>query len=146
MQPQAFAQLPKQQLVLTDAVQQMRQSSSFSVKAHIGWRQPIYAKGQSVQINLGPYFGSQASSSGFINLSIDRYIHARAEFDFLCFAKSNDAQTEQAGYEVVSATYLKQYRKTVSKKILLMDHPDQSIMLFFTPIEDIQEGAEISIL
>ena len=146
-QPSAFAALQKSELVLTQQVAQMKRNSSFSVLQHIGWRQPIYGKSQHIQFSFGPYYGKQASIQGFISLSIDRYIHARAQFDYLKFAKSTAfADNPNSGFEITKAAFLKQYRKTVSKKIMLMDHPEYSILLFFTPMEDLQAGKEITIL
>ncbi|BCE01790.1 CsiV family protein [Marinicellulosiphila megalodicopiae] len=159
--------LPKPYLILTpelsnlelqEHAENFKRNRNMEVIEYLAWQQPIFDSEvyTPIELNFGKQFGSQYEISGWLHLTISRYIQVnpqlyinefteikQQEFNDLNFDKNQSQlasfNTHMFGktlpYRLTSSIEVNETKQTASKQVLYIDHPELAFLFYFTPLD-----------
>jgi len=160
--PKPYMLIDSPENALTEPAKSLKNSRNMKVISYQAWQQPIWDKAVAspIELNFGEQFDGQYEISGWLNLTISRYIHVNTHMFINKFEQlSNEAyevlQFEKPvtyfdltpenkvdynfdkpnPYRLVSSIEINESQKTASKQILYIDHPELAFLFYFSPVE-----------
>ncbi|MCJ8312758.1 MAG: hypothetical protein HRU38_11115 [Saccharospirillaceae bacterium] len=160
--PKPYVLIESENNALTPHYKSLKNSRNMHVIGYQVWQQPIWDKAvaSSIELNFGKQFNGQYEISGWLNLTISRYIHVNPQMYINKFEQLNDTNYQALQFEsplsyaldskdldtkskfsapnpyrLVSSIEINETKKTASKKVLYIDHPELAFLFYFTPIE-----------
>ncbi|GMR07644.1 MAG: hypothetical protein BMS9Abin26_0647 [Gammaproteobacteria bacterium] len=138
-----FSLLPAEQMQLDREFRVLANSSRYTPRIHVAWRQPVLAKASAAPVYLHSRYPLPAdyietadipsrtdNISGTVRISVSRYLHVDANLIYT-------RPPVQAGLTTIipGNFQLKESRRLRSKELNYLDHPLMGMLVLITPYE-----------